>query len=95
MNITGGAGIVARAGMVKVTKGVFNTTGSNQGWVGDNKNTLPSSAIVFDSKANYPAVTADSKIEITGGEFKSAADAISVVGDDMTRVNVTGGMFFQ
>ena len=41
-NITNGAGIVARAGTVKVTGGTFNCgDGQTMGWVGDSKNQFP------------------------------------------------------
>ena len=40
-NITGGAGIVARAGNVTVTNAVFNTTGNATGKVGDSRVVVP------------------------------------------------------
>ena len=70
-NIENGAGIVARAGNVKVTGGTFNCTGDGTGWVGDNKNQIPCAALVFDEKANYPALTGDSKILVSGGKFST------------------------
>lgn len=70
-NITNGAGIVARAGNVKVSGGTFNCTGSTSGWVGDNKNQLPCAALVFDKAANYPALTDDSQILVSGGTFST------------------------
>ena len=56
-NITGGAGIVARAGTVTVTGGEFKTTGNVTGMVGDSRNVVPCAALVFDSAANYPGMT--------------------------------------
>ena len=70
-NITNGAGIVARAGTVKVTGGTFNCTGTSTGWVGDNKNLLPCAALVFDAAANYPALTNSSQILVSGGKFST------------------------
>ena len=71
-NITNGAGIVARAGTVKVTGGTFNCgDGTAKGWVGDSKNMVPCAALVFDEAANYPALTADSKILVSGGSFST------------------------
>ena len=70
-NITNGAGIVARAGTVKVTGGTFNCTGDGTGWVGDNKNQIPCAALVFDKAANYPALTDDSQILVSGGTFST------------------------
>ena len=71
-NITNGAGIVARAGTVKVTGGTFNCgDGTAEGWVGDSKNKVPCAALVFDKAANYPALTEDSKILVSGGSFST------------------------
>ena len=70
-NITNGAGIVARAGTVKVTGGTFNCTGTAEGYVGDSKNKVPCAALVFDEAANYPALTEDSKILVSGGSFST------------------------
>lgn len=96
-NITGGAGIVARAGNVTVTDGEFNTTGNTTGKVGDSRVVVPCSALVFDSGANYPALTGSSKLTINGGKFKSDVNNIAVVipdaGDTNTRVEVTKGYF--
>lgn len=96
-NITGGAGIVARAGTVTVNGGEFNITGNALGKVGDSRVVVPCSALVFDSGANYPALTGSSKLTINGGKFKSDANNIAVVipdaGDTNTRVEVTKGYF--
>ncbi|MDO4290252.1 MAG: hypothetical protein Q4C41_03365 [Eggerthellaceae bacterium] len=97
-NIEGGAGIVARAGTVNVSDGaVFNvTSAASDGWVGDNKNLLPSSAVVFDANAGYPGMTNDSQVAITGGTFNSGAAAIAVLAPDGTvasRAVATAGTF--
>lgn len=96
-NITGGAGIVARAGSVTVSGDtVITTTGNTTGKVGDSRVVVPCSAFVFDSDAKYPALTDDSKITVTGGTFNSEVDPITVVkaeGDTNDRVVVTGGTF--
>ena len=96
-NITGGAGIVARAGNVTVTNAVFNTTGNATGKVGDSRVVVPCSAIVFDSEAAYPALTNTSAISVESGTFTSEAEAISVVKPEgegaAERVSVTGGTF--
>ena len=71
-NITNGAGIVARAGTVKVTGGTFNCgDGTAKGWVGDSKNMVPCAALVFDKAANYPALTDSSQILVSGGSFST------------------------
>ena len=69
--ITNGAGIVARAGTVKVTGGTFNCTGTAEGYVGDSKNKVPCAALVFDKAANYPALTESSRILVSGGSFST------------------------
>lgn len=97
-NITNGAGIVARAGMVNISGGEFNCTGTGEGWVGDNKNSIICSPIVFDSKANYPAMTDASMITVTGGTFTSAegvpvAKAILAEGETNRRVVLLGGTY--
>ncbi len=95
-NITGGAGIVARAGNVTVNGGEFNTTGNVTGQVGDSRVVVPCAALVFDSAAKYPALTNDSKIQIKDGKFKSDVDTIKVVKDDTdtnSRVVVGSGYF--
>ena len=100
-NITGGAGIVARAGSVTVNGGTFNTTGNTNGYVGDSKNLVPCSALVFDSAAGYPAMDAQSTIKVSGGTFKSddGVPAITVIrpenDTDNTnkRVAVSNGTF--
>ena len=96
-NITGGAGIVARAGSVSVSNATINTTGNATGKVGDSCVVVPCSAIVFDSEAAYPALTNTSAISVESGTFTSEADAISVVKPEgegaVERVAVTGGTF--
>ena len=95
-NITGGAGIVARAGNITVNGGEFHTTGSAVGKVGDSRVVVPCSPLVFDSEANYPALTADSKITVTGGKFSADADIVAVKAktDDSTkRIIISGGYF--
>ena len=93
-NITGGAGIVARAGSVSVSNATINTTGNATGKVGDSRVVVPCSAIVFDSEAAYPALTNTSAISVESGTFTSEADAISVVKPEgegaVERVAVTG-----
>ena len=100
-NITGGAGIVARAGSVTVNGGTFNTTGNATGKVGDSRIVVPCSALVFDSAAGYPAMDAQSTIKVSGGTFKSddGVPAITVIrpenDTDNTnkRVAVSNGTF--
>lgn len=92
-NITNGAGIVARAGTVKVKGGTFNCTGTAEGYVGDSKNKVPCAALVFDEAANYPALTPDSKILVSGGSFSTdpAANGATLV--DGYVATQTDGMY--
>ena len=95
-NITGGAGIVARAGNVTVTSGKFITTGDATGKVGDSRVVVPCAALVFDSEAGYPGMSDDSKISVTGGNFKSDVDAVKVIqkeADSNKRIAISGGLF--
>ena len=92
INAKNGAGIVARAGNVTVSGGTINTTGNNTGKVGDSRVVVPCSALVFDNEANYPAMTADSKISVSGGTFNSEAAAVTTV-REVSRINITGGIF--
>ena len=92
-NITNGAGIVARGGNVTVNNGTFNTSGNVTGKVGDSRVVVPCAALVFDSEANYPGLSLDSKIEVKDGKFQSDVAAIAVVGGDNERVAVSGGEF--
>ena len=91
-NITNGAGIVARAGTVKVTGGTFNCSGNSTGWVGDNKNQIPCAALVFDAAANYPALTEDSKILVSGGSFSTdpAANGVTLADGYVAALNSEG-----
>ena len=91
-NITNGAGIVARAGTVKVTGGTFNCTGTSTGWVGDNKNLLPCAALVFDAAANYPALTESSQILVSGGSFSTdpAANGATLASGYVATLNESG-----
>ena len=98
-NITNGAGIVARAGVVNVSGNVvINCTGRVTGKVGDSRVVVTCSPIVFDSEASYPAMTADSKISVTGGKFSSEGDVPTVCAvlksdDNNKRIVLRGGTF--
>ena len=92
-NITGGAGIVARAGTVNVTGGVFNTTGNAVGKVGDSRVVVPCAALVFDSEAEYPALTGSSVINVSGGSFTSEVDPVQTVPAKDGRISISGGTY--
>lgn len=95
-NITNGCGICARAGSVTVNGGEFNCTGTATGKVGDSRVVVPCSAIVYDSEANYPAMTSESKVVVPStstATFKSQAGvaAVSVVGE--SHIEISGGTY--
>ena len=93
-NITNGAGIVARAGTVEVTGGTFNCgDGTAKGWVGDSKNNVPNAALVFDEAANYPALTTDSEILVSGGSFSTDPAANGATLADGYVATQTDGMY--
>lgn len=95
MNVTGGAGIVARGGTVSVTGGSITTTGDATGKVG-NAGGIPCAAIVFDTAAAYPGYdAATSKITVSGGTFVSAVDPVQQVkaAGDATAIEVADGWF--
>ena len=97
MTVTGGCGILARAGSVTVTGGSITTTGSAVGKVGDKNAVVPCAAIVFDAASpGYPGMTADSAIAVSGGTFVSDVNPVQVLvseGDTNQRVAISGGSF--
>lgn len=97
-NITGGAGIVARAGQVTVDGGTFHCTGNVTGKVGDSRVVVPCAALVFDSEANYPALTGESVILVKSGSFTvqsgvAVAQAVKAENDLNPRISIKGGSF--
>ena len=97
-NITGGAGIVARAGQVTVDGGTFYCTGNVTGKVGDSRVVVPCAALVFDSEANYPALTGESVILVKSGSFTvqsgvAVAQAVKAENDLNPRISIKGGSF--
>lgn len=97
-NVTNGVGVCQRAGAVEIKGGTFNVTGDGTlGTVGDSRVVIPTgSAIVYDSKANYPAQSSDDATAVSGGTFNTEQDPIAMVkadDSDADRVTVTGGTF--
>ena len=97
-NITGGAGIVARAGQVLVNGGTFICTGNATGKVGDSRVVVPCAALVFDSAANYPALDDESVILVKNGTFTvesgvAVAQAVKAADDLNPRISINGGSF--
>lgn len=97
-HITGGAGIVARAGQVSVNGGTFICTGNATGKVGNSRVVVPCAALVFDSEANYPALTNESVILVKNGTFTvesgvAVAHAVKAAEDLNPRIVIEGGSF--
>lgn len=97
-HITGGAGIVARAGQVSVNGGTFICTGNATGKVGDSRVVVPCAALVFDSETNYPALTNESVILVKNGTFTvesgvAVAHAVKAAEDLNPRIVIEGGSF--
>lgn len=97
--VTGGAGIVARAGAARigVEGGTITTTGDATGKVGDANVALPCAAIVYDTSAGYPGLGENASLEVTGGTFVSDVDVAPIVQikkeGDATILAVSGGSF--
>ena len=93
--ITGGAGVVQRAGSVNISgDAVFHVTGTASGKVGDKPTALPSAALVFDSAAHYPGLTESAALRVTGGVFTSEGG--SAYGTEAnTHIRIAGGVFSQ
>ena len=95
-NITGGAGVVQRAGTVNISDGVvFNVTGTATGKVGDSRVVVPSAAIVFDSQAAYPGMTDAASMNVSGGTFNADVDAVASIANESaaTHIAISGGKF--
>jgi hypothetical protein len=95
-NITGGAGVVQRAGTVNISDDVvFNVTGSATGKVGDSRVVVPCAAIVFDSEAAYPGMTDAASMNISGGTFIAESAAVAYVAAEgaASHIAISGGKF--
>ena len=95
-NITGGAGVVQRAGTVNISDGVvFNVTGTATGMVGDSRVVVPCAAIVFDSQAAYPSMTDASSMNVSGGTFNAESAAVDYVAAEgaASHIAISGGKF--
>lgn len=97
-NITGGCGVLGRAGSVTINGGEFNCTGNVTGKVGDSRVVVPCAAIVYDSQAGYPAQTEESKIEVPEAStaiLKSEVTPVAIVKDSESpaHIEISGGTY--
>ncbi len=93
----GGVGILNRGGDLNITGGTIIASGDAEGWVGDNKNMVPSSGIVLDTAAGYYNA-AQSDIKISGNVSVQADFGQEVVhhikaSGDADQLIVSGGNF--
>ena len=97
--ITGGVGVLIRAGSANITGGEIVTTGSVNGWVGDQKIDEGCHGIVYDSASNYPGAAAADKVAI-GGTVKIVTEGTNAPvkmhrpeSSTENKIGVTGGTF--
>ncbi len=97
--ITGGVGVLIRAGSANITGGEIVTTGSVNGWVGDKKIDEGCHGIVYDSASNYPGAAAADKVAI-GGTVKIVTEGSNAPvkmhrpeSSTENKIGVTGGSF--
>lgn len=84
INVADGVGVLMRGGEMTMTGGEINATGdaSRTGTVGDARQIIGVSGVVFDRDANYPAV-ATTSIKIDGGAKVSGAKAaVELINDN-------------
>lgn len=97
--ITNGVGVLMRAGSAKITGGEIVTTGSVNGWVGDQKIDEGCHGIVYDSVSKYPGSADADKVTVGGNVKIVTEDGNSPVkmhrpeSSTENKIGVTGGTF--
>ena len=84
INVNNGVGILMRGGEMTMTGGEINATGdaTRTGTVGDARQIIGVSGVVFDRDANYPAV-ATTSIKIDGeAKVNGAKEAVELINDN-------------
>lgn len=84
INVNNGVGVLMRGGKMTMTGGEINAKGdvSRTGTVGDARQIIGVSGVVFDCDANYPAV-ATTKIKIDGdAKVNGAKEAVELINDN-------------
>lgn len=91
----GGVGILMRAGSANITGGEIIATGSGTGKVGDSTVLNGHYGILFDTSSNYPGMTAEDVVKISGtASVQSEEPSLSVTGTGTNhRIEVSGGTF--
>ena len=97
--ITGGVGVLIRAGSANITGGEIVTTGSVNGKVGDSQIIEGCYGVVYDSVSKYPGAADTDKVAV-GGDVKIVTDKGNdpikmrrPEGSNENKVGVTGGTF--
>lgn len=84
INVADGVGVLMRGGEMTMTGGEINATGdaTRTGTVGDARQIIGVSGVVFDRDANYPAV-ATTSIKIDGeAKVNGAKEAVELINDN-------------
>lgn len=94
----GGVGILMRAGSANITGGEIIATGNGSGKVGDSTVLNGHYGILFDTSSNYPGMTAEDVVKISGTASVQSEElsSLSVTGTDpdrTDRIEVSGGTF--
>lgn len=100
INVNNGVGVLMRGGKMTMTGGEINAKGdvSRTGTVGDARQIIGVSGVVFDRDANYPAV-ATTKIKIDGdAKVNGAKEAVELintngVADAKSAFSLKGGTY--
>ena len=100
INVNNGVGVLMRGGEMTMTGGEINATGdaTRTGTVGDARQIIGVSGVVFDRDANYPAV-ATTKIKIDGdAKVNGAKEAVELintqgVADAKEAIQLLGGTY--
>lgn len=100
INVADGVGVLMRGGEMTMTGGEINATGdaTRTGTVGDARQIIGVSGVVFDRDANYPAV-ATTKIKIDGdAKVNGAKEAVELintygVADAKSAFSLKGGTY--
>ena len=84
INVADGVGVLMRGGEMTMTGGEINATGdaSRTGTVGDARQIIGVSGVVFDRDANYPAVATTSIKIDGGGKVSGAKAAVELINDN-------------
>lgn len=104
INVTGGQGVVARAGTVVLENDNITVSGTKVGTAGDKNVDLQSAVVVFDATSpNYPGLKEThgvAKVNITGGTYicDATVEAVQLVRDFNSTnsgkyIEVSGGTF--